>query len=157
MAHLHTAIDPATGAIDLERLIVELEQRDLERRRDVVRHGRRGGIAFLDFDGERWLYRRRVAVLRAVLQEQHVRAAGAGDGGAASARPLPAGRLDVGRHPVEHVLVQPLEHADRDGVLARGAEGDPQRAGARSNPGAAAAAFDNFGRACLELRGRGGF
>lgn len=121
MAYLHSSDAELADAIDLERLIAELERGDLARFVFRIRPGERRSVAYLDFDGERWIRRRRLAVLRGVLPEQHVRAAGSGDGSSAAARPVPAGRFDVDRHPVEHVLLQPLEHADRDGVPGQGA------------------------------------
>lgn len=126
MAHLHSSIDPVTGAIDLDLLIAELERVERQRRLSIVGRGERRAIDYLDFDGERWLRRRSLAVVRGVLPEQHVRPSGTGSGGASTSGPVPAGRLDVDRHPVEHVQLQPLEHAHGDGVPGQGARVRPR-------------------------------
>jgi len=65
LAEVHTPlpVDSATGAVDLDRLIAELERGDLERRLALVRSGQRDRIPFLDFVGGRWIRRLGVAVV----------------------------------------------------------------------------------------------
>lgn len=118
--------DPRTGAdagpelldverVDLELLVAELERSDLERRRELVRLGRRQRFPVLDFVGDRWIRRTHVAIVRGVLEVESLRPAGAGGRGPAPAGPVPEGRLDVDRHPLE-----PLQLLDElDPVRAR--------------------------------------